>query len=143
MTSSNSQGIKYSASNIRTDQNLCVIRDNGGKMAKRKVFRKKKEKKERKVEKTMEIRTVELFFFSGETTLQITKQASAVFREKTDLVSSSAASTNFPYKITFMIFCLLTVNRISTLFRDQITLLNYPFRNALTFFHLHFEVTEF
>lgn len=31
---------------------------------------------------------VELFFFSGEITLLITKQASAVFREKTDFVSS-------------------------------------------------------
>lgn len=51
MTSSNSQGIKYSASNIRTDQNLCVIRDNGGKMAKRKVFRKKKRKKKEKLKK--------------------------------------------------------------------------------------------
>lgn len=83
ITLSNGQGIKYRASIIRKDQNLYVIRDNGGKMAK-----SVQEEKEKKSWKTMEIRMVELFFFSGEITLLITKQASAVFREKTDLVSS-------------------------------------------------------
>lgn len=48
MTLSNGQGIKYDASNIRMDQNLCVIRDNGEKTAIREVFRKKKRKKIRR-----------------------------------------------------------------------------------------------
>lgn len=45
MTLSNGQGIKYGASNIRMDQSLCVIRDNGEKRAVREVFRKKEEKR--------------------------------------------------------------------------------------------------
>lgn len=48
MTLSNGQGIKYDASNIRMDQNLWVIRDNGEKTAIREVFRKKKRKKIRR-----------------------------------------------------------------------------------------------
>lgn len=43
ITLSNGQGIKYRASIIRKDQNLYVIRDNGGKMAK--SVQEEKEKK--------------------------------------------------------------------------------------------------
>lgn len=83
MTISNGKGIKYSASSIRINQNLCVIRDNGRKMEKREVFRKKKKKKLKKQWKLER----DKIFFSGEITLLITKQASTAFREKTALVS--------------------------------------------------------
>lgn len=77
MTLYNGQGIKYSASNIRTDPNLCVIRDNGGKRQKNKCSGKKKKKKFKKQ-----------CIFSGDITFLLTKQASVTFMEKTDLVSS-------------------------------------------------------
>lgn len=65
MTLSNGQGIKYDASNIRMDQNLCVIRDNGEKMAVREVFREKKKKKDKKkkLKKHWKLERKNIFFW--------------------------------------------------------------------------------
>lgn len=71
------------------------------------MFRKKKkEKQKKKVKKQWKLEWENIF--SGEITLLITKQASAAFREKLDLVSLVPLQNH----ITFMIFCL-TVKRIS------------------------------
>lgn len=98
MILSNGQGIKYSASSIRVSQNLCVIRDNGGEIAKREVFRKKKEKQKKKVKKQWKLEWENIFFWRN--FFANHKASKCCFQGENRLGVLGATSTNFPYKIT-------------------------------------------